>query len=731
MKTATPTKMYFLHNTANQILLGMLLGIIVGLFFGENSSIFKPIGNIYATLLQAFVYPYIICALISGLGRLTPAMTYKLLKRGWPIYVLVVVLTFVIMVILSLAIPETISLDLHVSQNKAAPQLEDLLFSGNIFSALSQNHLPAVIIFCVLFALVLQRIPKDLDKLFDILDVISTVCIEFWRLLVKFAPIAVFAMMAYVAGTVDVDQLTNAGEFLLLFMIGSAILIFWVLPILISNLVPIPYKTLFSEFRDALIIVITTTHAVLALPFIKTSVYKFIHTPEKDKAVANEVIDTVMVLSYTFAHLGNYFIYLFIIFASLYFNHPLDDTQQLWLPLFTFFSSIGSQGTTINAISFLSEWLNIPGDVRGLYLSMYPLIQYNEVLVSLLGIICVTLLITWGYFHQFTIRLFSLLVHLTAVLLILIAIVVGIKFTLPDPAQTLYEKFNSLDLSDSLKEGVKTKFLPALDEENLKPDKGSRGPLEEIQQRGVLRVGYNPNEPPFVFFNAHHELVGYDVAYIYALAQSLHANVEFIPYTFPHLVTDMEADAFDIAIGGIYVTTTRLYDVSFSLPVFEVSPSLLVPASQEDQFNSVEKLRKIKGLRIGILNGPTFVPLVKEKIPNAQIVLIDQVHGGIREAFEKDRIDVFLWSEAQTNVWALAHEGYASIKLPDFAPPFMLAFMVQRESDQFLNYLNYWLGIQKNSGFDQKNYNKWILVQPEVNKKTRWSILQDVLHWGQ
>lgn len=51
------------------VVLGALVGIIAGVVFGERTSILQPLGSAYAMMLQIAVYPYLLCALIYGLGR--------------------------------------------------------------------------------------------------------------------------------------------------------------------------------------------------------------------------------------------------------------------------------------------------------------------------------------------------------------------------------------------------------------------------------------------------------------------------------------------------------------------------------------------------------------------------------------------------------------------------------------------------------------------------------------
>jgi len=55
--------------------------------FGESCAILSPIGFAYVGLLQAAVYPYLICSLLHGLGSLEPGKAWRLFKSGWLFYV--------------------------------------------------------------------------------------------------------------------------------------------------------------------------------------------------------------------------------------------------------------------------------------------------------------------------------------------------------------------------------------------------------------------------------------------------------------------------------------------------------------------------------------------------------------------------------------------------------------------------------------------------------------------
>jgi Sodium:dicarboxylate symporter family len=67
-----------------KILLGAILGVAFGLFFGERAAILQPIGDAYGAMLQIPVYPYLLCSLMYGLGRLTSATARQLLGGRTP-----------------------------------------------------------------------------------------------------------------------------------------------------------------------------------------------------------------------------------------------------------------------------------------------------------------------------------------------------------------------------------------------------------------------------------------------------------------------------------------------------------------------------------------------------------------------------------------------------------------------------------------------------------------------
>ncbi len=71
-----------MNKTTARILIGLGLGILVGLFFGDYAAPFKYVADVYLRLLQMTVLPYVIVSVIAGFGALDGSKARILWKRN-------------------------------------------------------------------------------------------------------------------------------------------------------------------------------------------------------------------------------------------------------------------------------------------------------------------------------------------------------------------------------------------------------------------------------------------------------------------------------------------------------------------------------------------------------------------------------------------------------------------------------------------------------------------------
>jgi Na+/H+-dicarboxylate symporter len=132
------------------VLLGALLGILVGITFGERTAVLRPLGDVYTMMLLSVVYPYILSSLIVGLGSLATGRAWRLLQASWGIYLFLWVAVFAAIFVLAQAIPPPAPpVEIKPPHPISVLALLQTIVPDNLTHALSQNFVPAIVVFAV------------------------------------------------------------------------------------------------------------------------------------------------------------------------------------------------------------------------------------------------------------------------------------------------------------------------------------------------------------------------------------------------------------------------------------------------------------------------------------------------------------------------------------------------------------------------------------------------------
>lgn len=708
------------------ILLSALFGIFAGIFFGELCGGLRWVGKIYIMLIEAAVFPYIISSLLHSLGKLSQEASKKLFKCWLWIYFLLIIVVLAAVFILSLAIPLDITYGTDISitsMQSGRSSILNLLVPSNIFDAIALGYIPAVVLFIILFGLATQAV-RQKKTFLDVLSTVSQVSLGFWKILLKFAPIAVFSLLASIFGTIQSSQFLSLGAYIILFYFGTFLLGIWIIPGIISSLTSIPYRHLMHELRDALIVSTSTTISVLAIPYIQRFTEKLLKEENIDSELSEEISESTTMISYPFGQIGNCFILLFVLFAAFYYQHEIHRINLIWLPFITIPSSIGTPNTTIFAVHFLANFLHLPTQSEDLYSSILTITQYPQIFVSVTGVTLLTVVTSLAVFKKLKIRVWKLTSHLLISFLLISSLTYGMHLLLPNLTLRSYQQLKTFKINPMLKQGIDVTIIPFSRLSSIKARPLKSDSLFSIASRKTLRVGYNPNAMPFSFYNDKHELVGYDIAYAFALARSLHVKkIIFVPFAWNNVAQDLKANKFDIAMAGAYVTPERLENAAVTQPYLESTAALIVPKKIKSQFENVKAIQKIQDLVIA-----SDIPLAdyaQTTFPNA-LIEIRASTILIGEALLKKEALVGISSKIQAKLWVALHPEYTIAEPDGMNKPVLLAYLLNKRSPLFLNYVNYFLNLQKANKFQTKVHDRWILVKPIMQEK-RWSIIHNVL----
>ncbi len=281
-----------------QILSGMILGILAGLLashfhwisFADNWI--KPWGIIFIKLLKLVAMPLIVVSLVNGVVQLKDITRLSRLGLRTIIFY---VATTTIAIVIGLGLANTIqpgklisaekrqSLLKETSQKFAIPEKTETkpldfienLVPDNIVDAASNNrNMLQVIFFSFLFGISLLLVKNEKRQfLIDVFEVSNEVILKMIDILMKYAPIGVFALMMSLVVDFAGDDLNGAidlfsalGMYSLTVIIGLFFMIFVIYPSALKLFSDIRPKKFFKGIFPAQLLAFSTSSSAATLP---------------------------------------------------------------------------------------------------------------------------------------------------------------------------------------------------------------------------------------------------------------------------------------------------------------------------------------------------------------------------------------------------------------------------------------------------------------------------------
>ncbi len=143
-----------------QIFIGLLLGVVYGIFLGDHVEYVSWMGDVFLRLLQMVIIPLILSSIISGVANIGSAENLgRLGAKTIGYYLLTSLLAILTGQILASVIQPGVGAELGLQKEvqglqEATQSFGDTLkniIPTNIFEAFAQNQMLSVIFFAILF----------------------------------------------------------------------------------------------------------------------------------------------------------------------------------------------------------------------------------------------------------------------------------------------------------------------------------------------------------------------------------------------------------------------------------------------------------------------------------------------------------------------------------------------------------------------------------------------------
>jgi ABC-type amino acid transport substrate-binding protein len=267
------------------------------------------------------------------------------------------------------------------------------------------------------------------------------------------------------------------------------------------------------------------------------------------------------------------------------------------------------------------------------------------------------------------------------------------------------------------------------DPSKLSPVDSSRPRLDAILARGTLRVAYLPDSLPFAYRNSAGDVVGYDIDLVQTLAGDLGLGLEIARMDWSEIADTLEKGQIDLAVGGIAITPLWATQAGFSNPYIDHTAGFIMPDNRRDAFEELGKVQKRVGLHILIPADPYYESITRKLFPKARIETTDSPRKYFKSEAEDDT--VLFYSVEAGSAWTLIYPDF-SVAVPDglnIKAPVALA--LPRGDLEFAAYINTWLELSEKDGLNELLFGHWILGEEARDRKPRWSIMRNVLGWGE
>jgi len=713
----------------SRILCGLGAGIFAGLFVGEHARNLQPIADIYIRLMQMTVLPYLVTALVVAFGQLSADNARRLAVRGGVLLLVVWFVTCAIIAILPRTLP-TIESAAFFSDALVEPvrpfSLTDIYFTANPFESLSKSVVPAVVLFSCLFGIGLMNL-RDKDKLLAPMRIWNEAVGNITRFVVELTPIGVFAIGAVTAGTMMPETFTRLEAYFIIFAVSSMLLAFWILPLLVTAVTPFRYAEVAGIARGALLTAFVTNNAFIVLPLLIVQSKELLRRHDLLDETTDAAAEVIVPVLFNFPNAGKLLTLMFVPFAAWLSGAPLagHDYWQL------FAAGIPSYFAKAQvALPFLLDLFGLPHDLFQLYIPTTIITGKFDSLLTALNLLVFALLGAGALGGFLVFERARLLRAAAAIALGTAGVVLLTRLMLVAMVDTSYHGQETVRNMQMPAHGIAT-IVHREGLANAEPDSAGRpSTLAEIRARGTLRIGYDPHNLPMSFFNTGGELVGFDVELGTRLADALGLRPEFVPLGWPDVPRMIGHGLVDV-MPGVWYRPYWFGKLRLTQPYFTGTVALVTRDERRHEFDSVMRLRQSHGLRIGVPLDVTQIATSMEYYfggSDAEFVVIE-FWSDIFEG-RRPELDAFLMPAEHASAWSLIYPQY-SVVVPQPDPVgIATAFGVAPQSEELANLLNEWVTYATNVGLTRQAHAYWVTGKGAIRHEPRWSIMRNVLGWG-
>jgi proton glutamate symport protein len=354
-----------------QIVIAFILAILIGLFIPQHVDYVRWLGDIFLRALKLIIVPLILTSIISGVTNIGGAQSLgRLGIKTISYYVLTsffaIIAGLILVNITKPGIGADLGLKLEVPELAAiSGGIGDIgmrIIPTNIFSALVEADMLAIIFFSILFGYFITKVENKYSTfMIALFNSGFEVMMKLTSFIIKFAPLGILGIVAGVVAdqAADKSKLLNMMEHLGIYMLTVIAALsfhgFITLPLILKFIAKVDPFLHFKAMSLPLITAFSTSSSSATLPLTMDAV-------ENNSGVPNKITSFVLPLGAT-VNMDGTALYECVaaIFIAQAYGIELTFIQQMIVVLTALLASIGAAGIPMAGLVMMSVVLTAVG----------------------------------------------------------------------------------------------------------------------------------------------------------------------------------------------------------------------------------------------------------------------------------------------------------------------------------------------------------------------------------
>ncbi|NYT86155.1 transporter substrate-binding domain-containing protein [Pollutimonas harenae] len=211
--------------------------------------------------------------------------------------------------------------------------------------------------------------------------------------------------------------------------------------------------------------------------------------------------------------------------------------------------------------------------------------------------------------------------------------------------------------------------------------------LDRIMDSQTIRVGTPGDYRPFAI-KTDKGYEGHDIDVIEAMAKVLGVKVDYVQTSWPNLLKDLQADKFDVAVGGITRNVARIKVVDMLPGYAPFGKVALVRKDQASKYKSVDDLNQAS-VRVIKNPGGTNEAFVLENLKKAKVSTHEK-NAEIPALIAEGKGDVMITETYEALHYSKADPRLAAVFVENpLTPENQLGFMLPVDDADYVRLMNF------------------------------------------